>query len=190
MKCSQCGEENPARATYCMRCGHRVALESRRGVRPDGGTAAGPPSDRAAYGGFWRRVAATLIDGVLIGVPQVVAQALLSPQTMAPPPEPVLTAADGVWLLINIVVAWLYWAGMHSSRYQATVGKMALGLRVADYYGERISFLRATGRHFAEFLSALIFGIGYLMVVFTRRRQALHDLMAETLVVRKEALTD
>ncbi|MGM0554334.1 MAG: RDD family protein [Pseudomonadota bacterium] len=188
MKCSQCGEENPARAVYCMRCGHRMAPESRQGVRADGGVGAGPPSDRSAYGGFWRRVAATLIDSLLIGVPQVMAQLLISPQTMAPNPEPVLTTADIVWMLINIVVAWLYWAGMHSSRYRATVGKMALGLRVVDYYGERISFLRATGRHFAEFLSALAFGIGYLLVVFTRRRQALHDLMAETLVVRKEVL--
>jgi uncharacterized RDD family membrane protein YckC len=108
---------------------------------------------------------------------------------MAPKgPEPELMAADIAWMLINILVAWLYWAGMHSSRYQATVGKMAVGLRVVDYHGERITFMRATGRYLAEILSGLLFGIGYLMVAFTRRRQALHDLIAETFVVRKEWL--
>ncbi|MBS3800254.1 MAG: RDD family protein, partial [Thioalkalivibrio sp.] len=66
--------------------------------------------------------------------------------------------------------------------------KRLFGLRVVDFDGERISFARATGRHFASILSGLTLGIGYIMVAFTRRRQALHDLIAQTLVVRKEWL--
>ncbi|WP_018174296.1 MULTISPECIES: RDD family protein [unclassified Thioalkalivibrio] len=184
MECKACGRDNPPEARYCNGCGADLVE-----VAAASPAHAGPPEDRAAFGGFWRRVLATLFDMVVIGVPQIVAQMVISPETMAPKgPEPELMAADIVWMLINILVAWLYWAGMHSSRYQATVGKMAVGLRVVDYHGERITFMRATGRYLAEILSGLLFGIGYLMVAFTRRRQGLHDLIAETFVVRKEWL--
>jgi uncharacterized RDD family membrane protein YckC len=71
---------------------------------------------------------------------------------------------------------------MWSSRRQATLGKMALGLRVTDLYGRRISFARASGRHFAKIISGMILLIGYIMAAFTHRHQALHDMIAGTLV--------
>ena len=74
---------------------------------------------------------------------------------------------------------------MLSSEKQATVGKMVLGMVVTDVNGGRISFGRATGRHFAKWLSALILGIGFLMAAFTERKQALHDMIADTLVVSR-----
>ncbi|WP_018872488.1 RDD family protein [Thioalkalivibrio sp. ALJ16] len=181
MECGQCGKENAPDARFCAQCGTEL----------DGAIARadGPPEDRAAYGGFWIRVGAYLLDAVIIGVPQVVAQALISPETMvARGPDDPVPPGEAAWFLVNVVVAWLYWAGMHSSRYQATLGKMVFGLRVVDFNGDRITFLRATGRHFATILSGLILMIGYIMVAFTRRRQALHDLIANTLVVRKEWL--
>jgi uncharacterized RDD family membrane protein YckC len=61
---------------------------------------------------------------------------------------------------------------------------MALGLKVIDLYGNRISFARATGRHFAKYISGVILGIGYIMAGFTERKQALHDMIAGTLVIR------
>ena len=87
--------------------------------------------------------------------------------------------------LAGILIGWLYSALLESSPNQATVGKMALGIKVTDLDGERISFGRATGRHFGKILSFLILCIGYLMVAFTERKQGLHDLMAGTLVVDK-----
>jgi uncharacterized RDD family membrane protein YckC len=86
------------------------------------------------------------------------------------------------------VVSRLYAALMESSSKQATLGKMALGVRVTDLDGNRIGFGKATGRHFAKILSALILGIGFLMVAFTQRKQGLHDMLAGTLVMRGEAL--
>jgi uncharacterized RDD family membrane protein YckC len=74
---------------------------------------------------------------------------------------------------------------MESSKIQATVGKMLLGMKVTGYNGKRISFLKATGRHFAKYLSAAILGIGYLMIAFTRKKQGLHDMLAQTYVVKK-----
>jgi uncharacterized RDD family membrane protein YckC len=73
---------------------------------------------------------------------------------------------------------------MESSSYQATLGKMICGMKVTDLFGNRISFERATARHFAKWLSGLILGIGYIMVGFTERKQGLHDLLAGTLVLR------
>lgn len=89
--------------------------------------------------------------------------------------------------LINLAVAWLYRALMESSSQQATLGKMAIGIKVTDIDGRRIGFWRATGRHFAQFLSSITLGIGFIMAGFTKRRQALHDKLAGTLVVRKSA---
>ena len=79
---------------------------------------------------------------------------------------------------------WIYEAGLESSSKQATLGKMAMGLKVTDLVGRRISFARATGRHFAKILSGMILLIGYIMAGFTERKQALHDMIAGTLVQR------
>ncbi len=83
------------------------------------------------------------------------------------------------------VLWWLYFAIMESSAWQATLGKKALGLYVTDYDGRKISFARATGRHFAKILSTLILFIGYMMAGFTARKQALHDMIAGCLVLKK-----
>ena len=74
---------------------------------------------------------------------------------------------------------------MVSSPTQATLGKMACGIRVTDLNGGRISFGWATGRYFGKLISSLILCIGYLMCIWTSRRQCLHDLLAETLVLRR-----
>lgn len=189
MNCRECGQDNPDDARYCQHCGSRMDAGEARSVPREEVGASGPPEDRNAYGGFWVRAGAYLLDAVIIGVPQVLAQLVISPETMVPrePGDP-MPPAELAWFLVNVVVGWLYWAGMHSSQYQATLGKLVFGLRVVDYHGERISFMRATGRHFATILSAMILMIGYIMVAFTRRRQALHDLIAQTVVVRKEWL--
>jgi len=80
--------------------------------------------------------------------------------------------------------SWIYEATLESSSRQATLGKMAMGLRVTDEQGRRISFARATARYFSKILSGMILFIGYIMAGFTARKQALHDLIAGTLVTR------
>ena len=74
---------------------------------------------------------------------------------------------------------------MESSRFQGTLGKLAVQIKVTDLDGNRISFGRATGRHFGKIVSGMILMIGYIMVAFTERKQGLHDIMAGCLVVRK-----
>jgi len=82
-----------------------------------------------------------------------------------------------------VILCWLYFAGMESSHWQATLGKKAFSLRVTDLQGRRISFLRATGRHLAKLLSFLTLFLGFLMIPFTKRKQALHDMIARCVVV-------
>jgi uncharacterized RDD family membrane protein YckC len=141
------------------------------------------------YGGFWIRVLAAIIDAILLRVVvapiHIIFGGLGLAGMMAGVPRlPLAIMGGGVTLIALFFGSWLYEAFMESSSYQATLGKMIVGLKVTDLNGNRISFERATGRHFAKFFSAMILGIGYIMVAFTERKQGLHDLLAGTLVRR------
>ena len=132
-----------------------------------------------AYAGFLRRVVAYLIDGVIFYAVFFIIGFILGA---------VLGGGQGVQTfvgLLSIVIAWLYFAMMESSDKQATFGKMAIGIKVVDMSGRRISFGRATGRYFGKIVSGIILLIGYIMVAFTQKKQGLHDMMAGTLVVMK-----
>jgi uncharacterized RDD family membrane protein YckC len=142
------------------------------------------------YGGFWIRVIAFLVDGAIVRAatwPVSAMFGLVGLGTMSGFPHAGLglhVFGSGVVVTLVIFGSWLYEAFMLSSPYQATLGKMIFGMKVTDLYGNRISFARATGRHFAKWLSGFILGIGYLMVAFSQRKQGLHDMLAETLVRR------
>jgi uncharacterized RDD family membrane protein YckC len=132
------------------------------------------PAQTAAYAGFWRRVGGLLIDSILLSI-------VLTPLYLA------FRDQLATWSALQTGISWLYSALMESSARQATLGKMALGIVVTDMEGNRIGFGRATGRYFAKIISGLILGIGYLMAAFTQRKQALHDIIVGTLVVKKAA---
>ncbi|HBY76937.1 MAG TPA: hypothetical protein DEG47_08015, partial [Cyanobacteria bacterium UBA11148] len=87
--------------------------------------------------------------------------------------------------LVGLLIAWLYYAVQESSAKQATIGKQALGIVVTDLQNQRISFIQATIRYFSKIISTIILLIGYLMALFTEKKQALHDIIAGTLVVNK-----
>jgi uncharacterized RDD family membrane protein YckC len=163
-----------------------------------------PPESREQYAGFWLRFAAYIIDALLLsaveffiflflaGILGLTAFSSLQSLDMESLSEPEMAALIAGMIgsvltlsLMATLVTWLYYAVMESSSRQATLGKMAVGIVVTDVQGNRISFLRATGRYFGKIVSGLILCFGYIMAGFTRRKQALHDLMAETLVVRK-----
>lgn len=155
-----------------------------------------------SYAGFWKRFLAYLIDNILISIFSfVILLPLLAMIGLAgigiassgdenPDANVYLGSIGmllGAYLLFIVVVfvgEWLYFALMESKK-GATLGKMALGIKVTDLSGHTISFGRATGRYFGKILSSLIFCIGYIMVAFTQQKQGLHDLMAGTLVVNK-----
>jgi uncharacterized RDD family membrane protein YckC len=143
---------------------------------------------RLPYGGFWRRVIAWGIDGLVIGAVLAAVEGVLLAFLRAAGGGTGPAGVTAAWALAGVIAVWLYYALMESSSLQATVGKLALGMRVTDLNGRRISFERATGRFFAKILSVLTLGIGYLMVAFTPRKRALHDYVAGTLVYRTWAV--
>ena len=135
-----------------------------------------------AYGGFWRRFVAYFIDVIIVYIVSIVVGFLVGAVLGIARVNGDIIAFAG-WLL-GFAIWILYWATQESSEAQATLGKRALGMRVTDLNGQRISFGRALGRTFAKWISTLIFCIGYIMAGFTARKQALHDMIAGTLVVR------
>lgn len=163
MHCTSCGAQNDDGVKYCVQCGAQLT--------PAPGTPL--PAAVHQYAGFWRRVLAILIDAIIL----MTAVFLIDKSWWLGPHPP--------FFLIGIVIYWLYFALFESSRHQATIGKVALGIIVTDTAGRRISFGRATGRYFGKYLSSLILCIGFLMVAFTEKKQGLHDMLADTLVVRK-----
>jgi uncharacterized RDD family membrane protein YckC len=150
-----------------------------------------------AYAGFWLRLAAALIDGILLFVALLIIFTPIAfvlgvfgalsrlPQNSIDQLTSLYSFAANI---LGTFLGWLYYAGMESSSRQATLGKMAVGIKVTDLNGNRISFGRATGRHFAKWVSDLTFiflGFGFWMTAFTEKKQALHDMIAGTLVVKK-----
>jgi uncharacterized RDD family membrane protein YckC len=138
------------------------------------------------YAGFWRRVAAYLIDSLVLCAAWVpIWIALFGAASILG--EDAFDGFVALCWVLELLVSWLYSAGMDSSSHQGTVGKLALGIRVADLEGRRVSFARATGRYFALFLTGFTLGIGYLMCLWTERRQCLHDLVAACVCLRADA---
>lgn len=149
------------------------------------------------YAGFWIRFAAWLLDVIILGIAITpiklalfgvlgISSSMGGFGRHSDPAEFValMAPAIGLSVILSLSASWLYEAFLLSSSKQATVGKMACGLRVTDTYGRRLSFMHATGRHFAKYISGLTLGIGYIMIAFTERKQALHDLIAGTLVLK------
>ncbi len=151
------------------------------------------------YAGFWLRFVAYLIDDIILGaIGFVISLPFIGTIIFSGIAISELDECDGsklfgvagiigaVLLLIITITAvgWLYFALFESSKQQATLGKMALGLKVTDMEGRKISFTRATGRYFGKIISKMIFMIGYILAGLTEKKQALHDMIAGCLVIR------
>jgi uncharacterized RDD family membrane protein YckC len=195
MNCPKCGtRSNTADARYCPDCGAAFGGPAAPAGPYTVSSAAlalspsPPPCDNPPYSGFWRRVGAYIIDDILIIIGySIVSFAVASFMIGAGASSKSAARSMVAWVWLVLVVApWLYCAFMESSNLQATVGKLALGIKVTGQDGERIGFGQATGRYFSHLLTAISFGVGYAMVVFTSRRQALHDMVARTYVVRRQ----
>jgi uncharacterized RDD family membrane protein YckC len=206
MFCQHCGQQLPEATAYCSSCGKPIADTPPAAASPPStsslpagaGTATPPPAAatpaQPMYAGFWLRVVAHIIDSFIIGTGMLVVFLILGiilGVGVAAVGEgnlennPAIILLVVLFYLLMIVLPWLYAAFMESSSWQATVGKRALGLIVTDIKGQPISFWRATGRHFGKIVSKMTFFIGYAMAGFTEKKQALHDMIADCLVLRQ-----
>lgn len=126
------------------------------------------------YAHFWKRAVAVIVDGLIVSIPMRFIMFIVG-----------ATNPDALWQWsgVSILVQFLYFTIMESSERQATLGKTLLGIYVVNKDGGRISYGQAVGRYLSKILSGLLLCIGYLMALFTEKKQALHDLIASTYVV-------
>lgn len=165
----------------------RATLTSAHRVHADG---------EVVYAGFWKRAAACLIDSLVLGIGGAIIGGVIG--AMMGAIIGINGGSDGgavvliqvVNFLVGLAIGATYYGWFHASTSQATLGKMAVGIKVVRGNGEPISFPRGVGRYFATLLSTLILYIGFLMAAFTQRKQALHDMVSDTLVVDKWAFTE
>jgi len=203
--CSRCGAVIATDAGFCQSCGNAVprtpvATAPAGMVSPNAGVGAIAYASNVTYAGFWLRFLAYLIDKVILGIATT---ALFVPFFFLIGGAAYFERSHGVEGLdmshlapfftlilmlagVAIVMQWLYFAYLESGEGQATWGKQVMGVYVTNLAGSRISFGQASGRFFAKIISGLIpLWIGYIMAGFTERRQALHDMIAATLVLRR-----
>ncbi len=145
--------------------------------------AKGEAEKKIKYAGFWLRFLAYFIDSIIFGIFSFIIGVIFSFIT-ARNIEFGLIAYLPLYI-ITYIFQWLYFALMESSQSQATIGKMALSIKVTTLDGNRISFGQATGRFFGKIISFVILLFGFFMAGWTEKKQALHDIMASTLVVKK-----
>ncbi|MGA7853714.1 MAG: RDD family protein [Candidatus Acidiferrales bacterium] len=213
MYCSKCGANVADGAVFCSACGQPTAGSAAGAAAPappPAATPAYPPPAQAgwqaptarpaavAYAGFWLRFVAIIIDAIVLGFVRWIVllpfaasmgfgmHGIFMGRHPARPEDfiPMIGMFFRLWVILT-VLNWLYFSLFESSGWQATLGKKALGLEVTDLAGRRISFGRATGRFFGKYISAIILFIGFMMAGFTEKKQALHDILAGTLVIRK-----
>jgi uncharacterized RDD family membrane protein YckC len=145
---------------------------------------------RFAYAGFWLRLAAYLLDSLVLGLTADVA-------VFMPLMSRGAISQDNLWdiytgttpqfvalRLLMLMIQWAYFALLESSPWQASLGKKMLGLKVTDLEGKRISFGRASARFFCTLISGFILMAGFIMIAFTKKKQALHDILTGCLVIK------
>jgi uncharacterized RDD family membrane protein YckC len=140
--------------------------------------------NQVEYAGFWLRFAAYIIDAIIAWIILTILFMVFGLGNLfLSEPDEIGASVIGAVGLIYLAI-FLYFPLMESSKWQATLGKRAVGIIVTDLAGNRISFLKALGRTLGKILSAIIIYIGFIMAGFTDKKQALHDLLVSTLVVK------
>lgn len=147
------------------------------------------------YAGFWIRFFAAALDilfvclivlaygfaclliGLFLGL-------IMSMVMSASAMTSILALLSVMAYVVAVILGILYEPYLLSSKHQATLGMMAMNLKIVNTDMQPISFGRAFARYLCQILTSITCGIGYLMIVFTKKKQALHDMITETLIVR------
>jgi uncharacterized RDD family membrane protein YckC len=186
--CSQCFNKFPAEAVIrygdaniCAACKPLFFQKLKEGAETNG---------TLRYGGFWVRFVAKSIDGIIMGMIGMLIAAIAGFSILGHDKTFAMTPFRlGAYMMINIlqIALGVAYATFFVGKYGATPGKMALSLKVINPDGSKVSYMKAFGRHFAEFISGIIFLIGYIMAAFDDEKRALHDRICSTRVIRKAA---
>lgn len=182
MFCAKCGTRVAPEAVQCTLCGTLLPGHDASELRtPDSMLVLEP----VRYGGFWRRFVALLLDTLVLYFPAATIRVLLGlPAVNLFNTINVDSSATMLASSLELFIDWFYAVLFVTSPARATLGMMVMDLQLTGLAGERVSFARATGRYFAQFLTIATVGIGYVIQPFTSRRQTLHDMLSSTVVVR------
>ena len=187
--CTSCGNARLPYDRFCLFCGDLLSDGSSKSQR---GQTTGParPFTAEDYAGFWLRTWAGLIDVVLEALGALLVTLAIDlvlsrvGHVLGYAPWISKFATGMAYILVLSVGGWLYCAFTESSPRRATIGKRMMGLQVVTADGGQVSFGQATIRHFMKFLSLFSAGFGFMMAGWTKRRQALHDMPADCVVIR------
>lgn len=175
MYCPKCGNEYREGFNLCSDCGETLVFEKPFLVE-----------DKKINAGFFKRFIAFIIDIIICSIPVSLIMYLLMPMfyfIIEKGYNPLFITL--ISIIVEFVPLWLYNSLLESSKYKGTLGKIILKIVVVDYNGNKISFSHSTGRFFSKLiLSTALFGIGLVMVGFTKRKQGLHDIIVKTLVIK------
>jgi uncharacterized RDD family membrane protein YckC/Tfp pilus assembly major pilin PilA len=179
MFCPYCGKSTNAGHQFCVHCGKGLGGS----LVPSVSSSSRVIEPAAVYAGFWRRALAIIVDAAILTGAVIVIDVVLAASGLAGSKD----AVRGFGALIGLFGGWLYFALFESSSLGATPGKLLIGIRVTDLEGNRIRFWHSAGRNVARILSGLPLYAGYIAAGLTKRKQAFHDMVASTLVVRRGA---
>lgn len=171
MYCSTCGKSYQADFKSCPYCKNKKNKEATIGPTKDN---FGNYRERKhirlfqfKQADFSLRLAATMIDVIILMVPCFL----------------LLYFAKGIGIVLCVIIGWAYYAGLESSALHGTIGKYALKLEVTDLEGAGIDLVQATKRYLAHFLSLFTLGIGFIFLAFNDKKQAVHDLLTDCMVL-------
>ena len=186
--CTQCGARVNEKDLFCPNCGHtriKQASQPPEHAQPDTTAPQFSPAEPAVqmqYAGWWRRFVAMMLDSILLLLLGSIIDFVLA-KIFGPPIE-LTDPAFVLGFLLGAVLGILYYVVTESGSSQGTPGKCLVGLKVVDLDGNRISGTKALGRHFGKWVSSLALMAGWFFPIFTKKKQALHDIMAGTLIIR------
>ena len=176
--CPRCNSTNEPGSQYCFGCGLPIEESRARSAPAQPYGAATDTADRA---GFWVRLAASLVDSIILVFVLLALQAVFVDGAFSNSAD---EAASNVVSTVNFVINVAYF-GTLVAISQATLGKRVFGLYIVRPDGSRVGFGRAVARYFATLLSAAILLIGFIMIGLRRDKRGLHDLICDTVVLRR-----
>jgi len=151
-----------------------------------------PYSRTFRYVGFWARFGAWFIDVVILNLGGLVWGSILGlivgVLMAGQPKDEIMMTARALAIILGLLIAWLYFSLMESSKYQATLGKQVIGAIVVSTDGGRLSFGQAAGRWFGKIVSGFAFGLGFIWIGISKTKQGFHDTLAHTYVIYKRVM--
>lgn len=182
MYCPQCSYNNPINAKVCKNCELDLQAEAN-----DSDHTAAP--EELVYAGFWVRFFAAFLDLLVLGAGVILMLFSIAALIAYSGRDSILHNPQAASLFYGLIIfmALAYYILMESGIHSATLGKRWMNIKVLDSHGNRLTVWRAAGRLLARIFSYLSLMLGFLIQPFTRRKQALHDLLAGTVVVRANA---